>query len=127
MDQEPLVREEIDVARKVLDELRKLMPVAAAFWLKADEGPWELYVATDRVKEGLAPVYEVVNRAAEVVDDPNFDPFRVKLIAPRHALRGRPRRSTTVVRRRSRSTFAVVSSVASGPTACISIRRRPRP
>jgi hypothetical protein len=86
VDQEPLVREEIDAARKVLDELRKRMPVAAAFWLKADEGKWEFYIATDRVEEGLAAVYQVVNQAADAVDDPNFDPFRVKLIAPRHAL-----------------------------------------
>jgi hypothetical protein len=86
VDQEPLVREEIDAARKVLDELRKRMPVAATFWLKADEGSWELYIATDRVKKGLGPVYDVVNQAADEVDDPNFDPFRVKLIAPRHPL-----------------------------------------
>lgn len=80
------MREEIDAARKVLDELRKRMPVAAAFWLKPDEGSWELYIATDRVKRGLDAVYEVVNQAADAVDDPNFDPFRVRLIAPRHPL-----------------------------------------
>jgi hypothetical protein len=86
VDQEPLVREEIDAARKVVDELRKLIPVAAAFWLKTDEGKWELYIATDRVKKGLAAVYEVVNRAEKAVDDPNFDPFRVRLIGARHPL-----------------------------------------
>jgi hypothetical protein len=86
VDQEPLVREEIDAARKVLDELRKSMPVAAAFWLKAEEGKWELYIATDRVKEGLGPVYRVVAEAADSVDDPNFDLSRVRLIAGRHPL-----------------------------------------
>ena len=97
MDQEPLVREEIDAARKVLDELRKRMPVAAAFWLKPDEGSWELYIATDRVKEGLAAVYDEVNQAADAVDDPNFDPFRVRPIAPRHPL---ARAATEVYQRR---------------------------
>ena len=97
MDQEPLVREEIDAARKVLDELRKLIPVAAAFWLKADEGSWDLYIATDRVKKGLAPVYELVNQAAKTVDDPNFSPFRVKLIPTRHPL---ARAALEVYRRR---------------------------
>ncbi len=86
MDQEPLVREEIDAARKVLDELRTRMPVSAAFWLKPDEGSWEFYIATDRVKQGLDAVYELVNEAAGVVDDPNFDTFRVRPIAPRHPL-----------------------------------------
>ena len=80
------MREEIDAARKVLDELRKRMPVAAAFWLKPDEGSWEFYIATDRVKQGLDAVYELVNQAAEAIDDPNFDSFRVRLIAPRHPL-----------------------------------------
>lgn len=86
MDQEPLVREEIDAARKFLDELAKRLPVAAAFWLRPDEGSWELYVATDRVKEGLGPVYDVMGEVAAAIDDPNFDLFRVKLIAPRHPL-----------------------------------------
>jgi hypothetical protein len=97
VDQEPLVREEIDAARKVLDELRKLMPVAAAFWLKTDEGKWELYIATDRVKKGLAAVYAVVNQAEKAVDDPNFDSLRVRLIAARHPL---ARAAQEVYRRR---------------------------
>ena len=86
MDQEPLVREEIDAARKFLDELGKRLPFAAAFWLKPEEGSWSLYVATDRVKEGLGPVYDVIGEVAAAIDDPNFDLFRVKLIAPRHPL-----------------------------------------
>ncbi len=86
MDQEPLVREEIDAARKFLDELSKRLPFAAAFWLKAEDGPWSLYVATDRIKEELAPVYDLLGEAADAIDDPNFDLFRVKLIGVRHPL-----------------------------------------
>ncbi len=110
-----------------LDELRKLIPVAAAFWLKADEGSWDLYIATDRVKKGLAPVYEAVNQAAETVDDPNFSPFRVKLIPRAIPWPGRRRRSTSVVPRRFPSTSEGGYSAAWASTACISIRRRPRP
>lgn len=87
MDQEPLVREEIDAARKFLDELGKRLPFAAAFWLKPEEGPWSLYVAADRVsREGMGPVYDVAGEAAAAIDDPNFDLFRVKLIGARHPL-----------------------------------------
>jgi hypothetical protein len=86
MDQEPLVREEIDAARKFLAELAKRVPFTAAFWLKTEEGSWDLYIATDRVKDGLRLVYDRVGEAAAAIDDPNFDVFRVKLIAPRHRL-----------------------------------------
>ncbi len=82
MDQEPLVREWIDAAKKFLDELDKLQPVRAAFWLKQDEDTrWYLYVATDKLRNGsFAADYEVVGKASDAVDDPNFDLFRVKLI-----------------------------------------------
>ena len=81
MDQEPLVREQIDAAGKVIDELVKLIPVRAAFWLKADEDShWDLYIATDGVKNlGTAAAYEVIGKAADAVDDPNFDLFRVRV------------------------------------------------
>ena len=97
MGQEPLVREEIDAARKLLDEPGKRLPFAAAFWLKPEEGSWSLYVATDRVKEGLGPVYDVMGEVAAAIDDPNFDLFRVKLISPRHPL---ARAAQEVYRRR---------------------------
>jgi hypothetical protein len=82
VDQEPLVREWIDAAKKFLDELDKLEPVRAAFWLKEDEDSlWFLHVATDKLRNGsVAADYEGVRKASDAVDDPNFDPFRVKLI-----------------------------------------------
>ncbi len=82
MDQEPLVREQIDAARKFLDELEKQLPIQAAFWLKADEeSRWYLYIATDRVRNGsTAPTYDLVGEVSDTIDDPNFDQFRVKLI-----------------------------------------------
>jgi hypothetical protein len=82
MDQEPLVREQIDAARKFLDELEKHLLIQAAFWLKADEDSrWRLYVATDRVINGsTAAIYDLVGKVSDTIDDPNFDQFRVKPI-----------------------------------------------
>jgi hypothetical protein len=82
MDQEPLVREQIDAARKFIDELDKHIPVRAAFWLKTDEDSgWYLYVASDEVGDrSIRPAYAKVGKVSEMIDDPNFDPFRVKLI-----------------------------------------------
>ena len=81
MDQEPLVREQIDAARKFLDELEKHLSFQAAFWLKADEDShWDLYIATDQVRNGsTAAAYEGVVKASDAVDDPNFDLSRVKV------------------------------------------------
>src|SRR5438067_764525 len=81
MDQEPLVREQIDAARKFLEELEKHLPFQAAFWLKADEDShWDLYIATDRVRNGsTAAAYEMVGKASDAVDDPNFELSRVRV------------------------------------------------
>jgi hypothetical protein len=81
MDQEPLVREQIDAARKFLDELEKHLPFQAAFWLKADEDShWDLYIATDRARhDGTDEAYEMVVKASDAVDDPNFELSRVRV------------------------------------------------
>jgi hypothetical protein len=82
MDQEPLVSEQKDAARKFIDELAKHVPVRAAFWLKADEeSHWYLYIATDRDRNGSSPEdYDVVVQVSNTIDDPNFDSSRVTLI-----------------------------------------------
>ncbi len=82
MDQNPLVREQIDTGREFLDEFEKYVPVDAAFWLKASEdSDWYLYVASDQATDqSLHVAYGEVLRLAGKIQDPNFDPFRVKLI-----------------------------------------------
>ncbi|MGP0068833.1 MAG: hypothetical protein ACLQGP_35190 [Isosphaeraceae bacterium] len=82
MDQEPLVREWIDAARKLLDELENDLPIQAAFWLKEDEDShWNLYIASERVKNGgTAADYGVVANASKTIDDPNLNLSRVTLI-----------------------------------------------
>jgi hypothetical protein len=83
MDQEPLVREWIDAVRKFLDELEKLVPVQAAFWLKEDEDRrWHCYVVTEGDKHGRSTDAErdAVWKAFKAIDDPNFSISRVSTI-----------------------------------------------
>jgi hypothetical protein len=84
MDQSPLVTEQIDAGAKFLAEFEKRIPVTAAFWLRAnDEDSSYLYVASDEFNDKKLDVgYGEVLRVAAVMRDPNFDPFRVKLIRP---------------------------------------------
>jgi hypothetical protein len=52
MDQELLVREQIDAGLRFLNELDKSLPVKTAFWVKASEDErWYLYVASDKVTD----------------------------------------------------------------------------
>jgi hypothetical protein len=84
MDQGPLVTEEIDAGARFLGEFEKKFPVAAAFWLKAgEEDSGYLYVSSDQLNDqSLGAAYGEVLRIIGEMRDPNFDPFRVKLIKP---------------------------------------------
>jgi hypothetical protein len=83
MDQGPLVSEEIDAGAELVRRLDKSVPVKAAFWVKdSDEGPWYLYVASDRIDEkNLDRAYGEVLRLAWEMACPYLDPFQVKLIS----------------------------------------------
>jgi hypothetical protein len=82
MDQEPLVTEQIEAARKFIEEFDKYRPVQAAFWLKATEDSgWYLYVASEQITdENFDVAYGDARRASRNVQDPNFDLFRVNVI-----------------------------------------------
>src|SRR5205823_6786239 len=58
------------------------IPVKAAFWLKeTDRGRWHLYVASDKMNGSeKGDSYGEVLRVVAEMNDPNFSPFRVKLI-----------------------------------------------
>jgi hypothetical protein len=90
MDQGPLVIEEIDAGGRFLEEFVKTVPVLAAFWLRANEGDaGYLYVASDQINDdNIKEVYGEVGRIAGEMRDPNFDPFRVKLIKRSDPLTG---------------------------------------
>jgi hypothetical protein len=88
MDQEPLVSEQIDAGKTFLDAFEKQIPVSVAFWLKAGEDSgWYLYVASDRIIPGnVRAAYGEVLKVSRTIQDPNYDQFRVKLIASRDPL-----------------------------------------
>ena len=88
MDQGPLVKEQIDAGNKLLAEFERLVPVQAAFWLRtSEEDSWYLYITSDQFKDKNVDVaYGEVLRLAGEMRDPNFDPFRVKLIRSSHPL-----------------------------------------
>jgi hypothetical protein len=82
MDQDSLVTEQIDVAAEFLAEFEKTYSVASAFWLrKSGESSWYLYVSSpDYTSEDLDTAYGQVLRLAQQINNPYFDPFKVKLI-----------------------------------------------
>jgi hypothetical protein len=82
MDQGPVVSAEIEAGARFLAEFQKYAPVQAAFWLKpSDEYGSYLYVASGQINdENLDVAYGEVARLWQQMQDPWFDPFRVKLI-----------------------------------------------
>lgn len=84
MDQGPLVKEEIEAGKRFLDEFDKAIPVRVAFWIKdIESGKWKLYVASDRIDDtNRGAAYEEVLRVAREMDDPEFDPYQVRVIGP---------------------------------------------
>ncbi len=74
-------REWIDAGAQFLKEFDQRYPVKVAFWLKeADDPFWYLFIASDHIKDtNLTDAYREVLNVAKVMQDPNLDPFRVKL------------------------------------------------
>ena len=83
MDQEPLVREWIDAARKFVEEMEKLVPVRGAFWLKEDEDShWDFYVVIEGHEPGRSTERErdAIGMAYRAINDPNFSMSRFSQI-----------------------------------------------
>jgi hypothetical protein len=81
MDQGPLVRETIDAGTKFLAEFEKRIPIEAAFWLKEEDRPWRLYIASStlndhKTRDTYSDVWEIGTK----LHDPNFEPSYVRLI-----------------------------------------------
>jgi hypothetical protein len=89
MDQDPLVREKIDAGAEFLKRFRKTTPVQAAFWLKPaeDDGRWNLYLWSEKFSDqNFDLAYGEVLRLAKTLQDPNFDPFEVRILRGENAL-----------------------------------------
>src|SRR5262245_4602291 len=88
MDQGPLVAEQIAAGARLLREFQKYVPVESAFWLKeSDTGAWYLYVASEQITDdNFDLAYDEVIRIWEMLRDPWFDTFQVKVIGADHPL-----------------------------------------
>lgn len=82
MDQGPLVAEQIDAGALLARDFDRYKPVRAAFWLKQNEDSfWYLYIASDQIDgSNVDLAYGEVIRLVGEMNNPNFDPFRVKVI-----------------------------------------------
>jgi hypothetical protein len=82
MDQDTLVKEQIDAGKAFIDDFAQFKPVKVAFWLKASgESRWYLYVAYD--KSGGSSVREDYRRVLQLLghmQNPFLDAFDVKLV-----------------------------------------------
>jgi hypothetical protein len=82
MDQGPLFGEQIDVGAKFLTEFQKYVPISAAYWTKdRDSGSWSLVVASDQITDkNFDLAYGEVVRISGAIQDPQFDPFQIKVV-----------------------------------------------
>lgn len=82
MDQMPLVKEEIDAGKALIQEFNKYAPVSVALWVKesGDELHY-LYIASEQINDtNMRQGYGEVMRIAQTLASPYLDPFRVNLI-----------------------------------------------
>jgi hypothetical protein len=88
MDQGPLVSEQIEAGATFLREFQKNFPVQVAFWLKDSEsGERYLYVASEQITdENFDVAYGEVARIWKEIQEPWFDPFKVKVIGDQDPL-----------------------------------------
>jgi hypothetical protein len=86
MAQGTLVKPKIEAGEAFVNELARSLPVKVAFWLKReDESQWYLYVASAAVTDGsTSQAYSEVNRVARSLNNPDLEPFEVKLIGVDH-------------------------------------------
>jgi hypothetical protein len=85
MDQETLVRNQIDEGRRFLARLAvEGVPVTGAFWVKtSEEGRWFFYLATPEVDDkGLGDAYGEAYGVLDHVDPVCLTIFNVKLVSP---------------------------------------------
>jgi hypothetical protein len=82
VDSKPLVSEQTDAGAELVRELRKYVPVEAAFWLNpSEEGGWALYIASPEIdRNNFDLAYGEAIRIAQSMKTPYLDPFQVRII-----------------------------------------------
>ena len=84
MDKAPLVEDEIEAGRELIERLNDSAAVLGACWLRWDEdGERYLYIAIDAPTESeIDAAYLEVLRITTTMTDHYMDPFRVNLVKP---------------------------------------------
>ena len=86
MDQIPLVTEQIEGGRKLVERLvENGIAVTAADWVKESDGwQWHLYLVTPLVGEDGAttPAYRRILAVLRTGPPPEIDPFLIKVVGP---------------------------------------------
>lgn len=87
MDQIPLVNEQIEAGRKLVERLTANgVPITAAGWVKeSDLWQWYLYLVTPLVGEdrGRTPAYRRILAVFPGGPEPSeIDPFQIKVVGP---------------------------------------------
>ncbi len=81
MDQSTLVAEQLDAGAEFVERMGKYVPLSAAFWGKRPDDEPMLYIASEKITDQNFDVaYGEVLRIAAEMQNPNFDPFQVKII-----------------------------------------------
>jgi hypothetical protein len=88
MDQDALVKDQIDAGQRFLVEFAKYAPVKLAAWLKEIEnGRWYLYVVSDSVRDrDVSDAYGHVVRVVNDMNPPRLDPFRIRIVGANTSL-----------------------------------------
>jgi len=82
MDQRSLVIDQIDAGADLVKRFDKHTSVKVAFWLNpTEDGQWQLYIASEEINDTNFDLgYGEVLRLTQEMQNPNIDPFQVKLI-----------------------------------------------
>jgi hypothetical protein len=88
MDPKPLVNEQVDAGRRLMERLEASVPIKLAFWVMlSDEDEWSLFLASDNVEsKGATQGYREVVRICNQLNTPYLEPFQVRLIRTDHPL-----------------------------------------
>lgn len=82
MDSNTLVSAELNAGQQFIDQFDRVVPVKAAFWLRAeDEDGWYLYIASDAFENvGIHAANGEVVRIFRELQNPLLNLFQIKLV-----------------------------------------------